>query len=74
MLPGTQGKGIGRLLLDEVEANCRERGGRTLWLNVNRYNKAQTFYERQGFRVLREEDIPVGPYWMNDYLMEKELQ
>ncbi|GAA4409558.1 GNAT family N-acetyltransferase [Nibrella viscosa] len=73
VLPGTQGKGIGRLLMDGVENYCRERGGRTLWLNVNRYNTARTFYEKRGFRILREEDIPVGPYWMNDYLMEKEL-
>ncbi|GAA4450542.1 GNAT family N-acetyltransferase [Nibrella saemangeumensis] len=74
VLPGTQGSGVGRLLLDEVESQCRERGGQTLWLNVNRYNRAITFYKRQGFSVLREEDIPVGPYWMNDYLMEKALE
>lgn len=73
VLPGTQGRGIGKLLLDEVEKQCRKRGGHTLWLNVNRYNKAKQFYERQGFRVLREEDIPIGPYWMNDYLMAKVL-
>jgi hypothetical protein len=23
--------------------------------------------------VIYEEDIPIGPYWMNDYVMQKKL-
>jgi diamine N-acetyltransferase len=38
-------------------------------LNVNRHNPAKSFYEKIGFTVLREEDVPIGPYWMNDYVM-----
>ncbi|MFD1139631.1 GNAT family N-acetyltransferase [Larkinella insperata] len=73
VLPSEQGKGTGRLLLDEVVRRCRAAGADRLYLNVNRYNKARQFYERLGFRVIREEDIPIGPYWMNDFVMEKEL-
>ncbi|MGA0558683.1 GNAT family N-acetyltransferase [Larkinella sp. VNQ87] len=73
VLPSEQGRGTGRFLLEEVVRRCWEDGGNWLYLNVNRYNKARQFYERQGFRVVREEDIPIGPYWMNDYVMEKPL-
>ena len=73
VLPSTQGTGLGRQLLAEVELRCWQEGGNELLLNVNRYNKARTFYERQGFAVLREEDVPIGPYWMNDFVMGKPL-
>jgi len=26
-----------------------------------------------GFTIAYEEDIPIGPYWMNDYVMRKIL-
>ncbi len=73
VLPRTQGTGAGRNLLGEVERRCWQNGGEVLLLNVNRYNKARAFYERRGFVVVREEDIPVGPYWMNDFVMSKTL-
>jgi len=72
-LPVTQGKGCGKILIDEVCKQTLEAGKHTLDLNVNRYNKAKTFYEKMGFEVIYEEDIPIGPYWMNDYVMRKEL-
>ncbi len=70
-LPETQGKGYGRLLVDAVAEKVREAGCHTLELNVNRYNKAKSFYEKMDFVVAYEEDIPIGPYWMNDYVMRK---
>lgn len=73
VLPTEQGKGTGRFLLQEVIRRCLAEGGNRLYLNVNRYNKARQFYERLGFQVVREEDIPIGPYWMNDFVLEKEL-
>ncbi|WP_128543462.1 GNAT family N-acetyltransferase [Larkinella soli] len=73
VLPSEQGKGTGRLLLEETAEKCRAAGGERLILNVNRYNRARHFYERMGFAVIREEDVPIGPYWMNDYVMEKIL-
>jgi len=72
-LPETQGKGYGKILIDEVAQKTLEAGKHTLDLNVNRYNKAKSFYEKMGFVIAYEEDIPIGPYWMNDYVMRKEL-
>ena len=69
LLPGLQGKGLGKALIAEVSRRVRLAGGTLLDLNVNRYNPARYFYERCGFRIIREEDIPIGPYWMNDYVM-----
>jgi GNAT superfamily N-acetyltransferase len=72
-LPETQGKGYGKILINEVAAKTFEAGKHTLDLNVNRHNKAKSFYEKMGFEVAYEEDIPIGKYWMNDYVMRKEL-
>lgn len=72
-LPETQGKGYGKILINEVAAKTLEAGKHTLDLNVNRYNKAKNFYEKMGFKVAYEEDVPIGDYWMNDYVMRKEL-
>ena len=59
--------------MDAVINNIKASGGQVLELNVNRYNKALVFYEKMGFRTIREEDVPIGPYWMNDYVMCKQL-
>jgi GNAT superfamily N-acetyltransferase len=72
-LPETQGKGYGKILINEVAKKTLEAGKHTLDLNVNRYNKAKNFYEKMGFSVAYKEDVPIGPYWMNDYVMRKEL-
>jgi GNAT superfamily N-acetyltransferase len=72
-LPVTQGKGYGKILIEEVSRRTKADGKHTLDLNVNRYNKAKTFYEKMGFTVVYEEDIAIGPYWMNDYVMRREL-
>lgn len=72
-LPETQGKGYGKILINKVAAETIEAGKHTLDLNVNRYNKAKTFYEKMGFEVAYEEDIAIGKYWMNDYVMRKRL-
>jgi len=72
-LPETQGKGYGKILINEVAAKTIEAGKHTLDLNVNRQNKARNFYEKMGFTVAYEEDIAIGKYYMNDYVMRKEL-
>jgi len=72
-LPETQGKGYGKVLINEVVSETLKAGKHLLDLNVNRYNKAKTFYEKMGFKVVYEEDIPIGPYFMNDYVMRKNL-
>jgi diamine N-acetyltransferase len=73
VLPESHGKGFGRELLNEIKKRAKSNGVTTLVLNVNRKNPALKFYQRYGFSVLREEDIPVGPYWMNDYVMTLSL-
>jgi GNAT superfamily N-acetyltransferase len=71
VLPGQQGKGLGRTMLQYIFEAIRPEGAKTLQLNVNRYNKACQFYEKMGFVVVKEEDIPIGEgYFMNDYVME----
>jgi len=72
-LPSTQGKGYGRVMINEVSNKVLEAGKSILELNVNRYNKAKNFYEKMGFTVAYEEDIAIGPYFMNDYVMRKNL-
>jgi len=68
---GRQGQGRGRAILHFIFDDVRARGAKTLRLNVNRYNKARRFYEKMGFSVVREEDVPIGnDYFMNDFVME----
>lgn len=74
VLPETQGKGLGKLLLAEVEKAALQAGNHILFLNVNRYNIAQEFYKRLGFEIVHEEDIEIGNgYLMEDFVMEKPL-
>lgn len=73
VLPQNQKKGYGAALVNEIKDRVAKKNIRTLDLNVNRFNSARLFYERIGFKVIREEDVPVGPYWMNDYVMRLEF-
>jgi ribosomal protein S18 acetylase RimI-like enzyme len=71
VLPRQQGKSIGKQLLEHVMSFAKKNGAASLQLNVNRNNKALKFYEKQGFTVIRTEDIDIGEgYFMNDYVME----
>jgi|SRR5690606_5446413 len=71
VLPEAQGSGLGRLMIESVIETCRKNGGKTLSLNVNRYNTALTFYKKLGFTVVKTVDIDIGNgYFMNDYVME----
>jgi diamine N-acetyltransferase len=71
VLPGRQGKGLGKTLLQFIFETIRPEGATRLRLNVNRFNKARQFYERMGFAVTGEEDIDIGHgYFMNDFIME----
>lgn len=69
-----QGKGVGKLLLQEVVDQVSARGANTLELDVNKYNKAKFFYEKQGFSVYKERDTDIGHgYLMEDFVMRKSL-
>lgn len=74
VLPQQQGKNVGKHLLDYVIKQIKKTGATSLQLNVNRHNRALHFYEKQGFTIVREEDIDIGEgYFMNDYVMELKL-
>lgn len=71
----TQGKGVGKALIDCVTGKLLQQNVHALRLNVNRHNKARQFYEKLGFAVVGQEDIDIGNgYFMNDYIMEKQLR
>ena len=67
--PDFQGHGYGKAMIREILNRLALQEAYALELNVNRNNPARHFYEKLGFRIDREEDIPIGPYWMNDYVM-----
>jgi GNAT superfamily N-acetyltransferase len=68
------GKGLGKLLLEDVAARVRSAACTILQLDVNRQNRARYFYEKQGFKIKAEKDTDIGNgYWMRDFIMEKEL-
>ena len=74
VMPGRQGKGLGKTIIDFIVNDIKPQNATALQLNVNRNNKAKNFYERLGFAVIKEEDIDIGSnYCMNDYVMEKAL-
>ncbi|MFC5283692.1 GNAT family N-acetyltransferase [Pedobacter alpinus] len=68
-----QGKGAGKLLINEVEKQVKNLGASQLILNVNRGNKAQYFYTKMGYTIIKTVDIPYFNYVLNDYIMAKEL-
>jgi diamine N-acetyltransferase len=65
VLPETQGKGAGRLLITAIEEAAANNNNSTVSLNVNRYNNAINFYLRNGYTKTGEEDINIG----NGYIM-----
>lgn len=74
VLPTVHKNGAGKLLLDAVIEKVKETGAHSLQLNVNRNNKAIGFYQKMGFEIVEQVDIPIGHgYFMNDYVMEKPL-
>lgn len=73
VLPGIQKSGLGKYLLDkafEHAGNASEDKNYSVVLNVNRYNKAVTFYQKMGMYISQEGDFDIGNgYFMNDYIM-----
>lgn len=69
-----QGQGIGKVLVQFIVTELSPQAAVALELNVNRDNKARLFYEKLGFKLIREEDIDIGQgHWMNDYVMRKDF-
>ncbi len=75
VLKQLRGRGLGKDMLEFVETVCRERGIRTLWLTVNKNNKASIdWYQRMGFVSIGAtvQDIGEG-FVMDDFIMEKNV-
>jgi len=74
VLPSQQGKGTGRFVIDYIIDEIKQEGATALQLQVNRDNKAKSFYEKLGFVVIDYQDFDIGNgHFMNDYVMEKKL-
>ena len=74
VLPEAHGKGVGKLLINEVVSLVKKEEGTALQLNVNRNNKAAEFYKRAGFEIKETVDLDIGNgFFMNDYVMEMPL-
>jgi ribosomal protein S18 acetylase RimI-like enzyme len=71
VLPAMQGRGVGKALISEIAGRMALSGRHILLLNVNRYNRAVSFYEKIGFKIIGEEDNAIGKgFFMNDYVMK----
>jgi len=74
VLPETQGKGLGKQLVEFIKNIAKQHQNEAVFLNVNRFNKALSFYEKLGFKNIETIDIEIGNgYLMEDYIMELAL-
>jgi ribosomal protein S18 acetylase RimI-like enzyme len=70
ILPGLQGKGIGKLLIQFIINDIKNFGIQMLELNVNKQNPAIGFYRKLGFKIIREENIEIGGrFFVEDFIM-----
>ena len=71
VLPSAHGKGVGKILINEVFNQVKDAGGSALQLNVNKHNKAKEFYLKGGFTIKESVKLDIGEgYFMDDYIME----
>lgn len=77
ILPSCQGKCFGRLLFAhaaEIVKTLAQGRKVRIELNVNRNNKAVSFYRHLGMTILRQGDFHIGNgFYMNDYIMGLDL-
>jgi len=68
-----RGRGLGKAVMEFINAYCVERGIGTLWLTVNRHNAGSiAFYERMGFTRAQSLVRKIGRgFVMDDYKMVK---
>jgi diamine N-acetyltransferase len=74
ILENQQGKGTGKYVINYIIEEIKKHKARSLFLQVNQYNKAKYFYERLGFNEVDFVNLDIGNgFFMNDYIMEKKL-
>ena len=65
------GRGVGRKLYEALEREARARGLRRVFTEAS--ITARPFFERQGFRVVREQTVTVRGVPMTNFAMQKPL-
>ncbi|TCC93596.1 GNAT family N-acetyltransferase [Pedobacter frigiditerrae] len=71
VLPEMHGKGVGKILMNEVINLAKRKGGKSLELNVNKNNKSKDFYLKSGFKINESVTIDIGNgFVMDDFVME----
>ena len=76
VLPSFQGMKLGKQLFEQAIRAIKEihPSPCQMRLNVNRQNKALTFYEKMGMTKVDEGDFPIGNgYYMNDFIMGMDM-
>ena len=70
-----RGRGLGRFVVEWIEAVCSSRRLREIWLSVNKHNRDSiAFYERAGFEIASEVVTDIGGgFVMDDYVMRKPI-
>ncbi|MBP9997654.1 MAG: GNAT family N-acetyltransferase [Bacteroidales bacterium] len=71
VLPAFQGSGVGQALFNHIPAYLKTicTNPFRIELNVNRNNRAVSFYERMGMTRDRQGDFPIGDgFFMTDYI------
>jgi GNAT superfamily N-acetyltransferase len=76
LVPTLHGRGLGKHMLEHVEAHAKQLGCDVLMLQVNKRNTtASNVYLRSGFAVREEVIVDIGKgYVMDDFIMEKRLR
>jgi RimJ/RimL family protein N-acetyltransferase len=73
----SRGHGIARSFIHEAEALCEaEYGLSKIRLTVNKYNAGSiAFYNKMGFKTVDSVNAEIGGgFYMDDYIMERELR
>jgi len=78
ILPEGQNKGLGKILINKAFDFAKEtsQGQKcAMELNVNRNNKALSFYKKMGMYIHGEGDFDIGNgYFMNDYILRIDFE
>lgn len=72
--PNAHGSGIATQLIEQSVDVARERGAASVWLGVNQLNeRANRFYEKNGFATVGTKSFLLGTDWMADYVKERAI-
>ena len=76
LLKEFRGKKISRKMLEFLINYAKDKGLKSIYLNVNKYNEvANKVYEHLGFNIIREEKNDIGNgFYMDDYVYEYEIK